>query len=300
MEYKKIDLSEYEVSGEGANGLSYDCIADQNIMVKMYNEGYDMTSIITEHNVARKVFQLGIPSPEPGELVTDGKRLGIRFRRIVGKRSFARAFSQEPDRVPELSREFARWCKKFHSFECGSVDVPDVKQEFHHLLDCSKLFDEKEKNAIGRFIDAVPDCTTAVHGDMHYGNALTTLPEGAPLSQKHDVYFIDLGYFGYGCPLFDLGMTYNISNLADEEFLEHDFHFKRETGLVAWDNFVDEYFFGPDKLGEKWFGSGVTLSEVNEQMEFYALCKLLLVEYNVGFMPPGYVDFCHTTAGKLI
>jgi len=295
---KQIDLKDYVLSGEGANGKSYDSLTEPEMMVKLYKKEYDTDAIFQEYELARKVYDLGVPSPEPGELVTDGERIGIRFRRIVGKRSFARAFSQEPERVEELSREFAAYCKRLHSMTCPPGYFPDARESFQKLLDADKVLSPAEKQRVHDFIwHRMPLCDTLLHGDMHFGNALTTLPKGEPLSAKHDVYFIDLGYFAYGCPLIDLGMTYMIGKFSDEEFLMHDMHFGNEIAGRAWEAFRQEYFFGPDCLAEKWFGPGADAQRVDEGLKPYVLLKLLLVEYNCGFMPPLYIDFCHSVFG---
>ena len=295
----RIDLADYILTGEGANGVSYDCLSDRNIMVKMYNPGYDITCIVEEHDLARKVWSIGIPSPEPGELVTDGSRLGIRFRKIIGKRSFARAISQEPDRLPELVTEFARTCKGLHATECPAGMFPRAKDTFLGLLEADKVLDAGEKGVLAGFIRDVPECRTALHGDMHFGNVLTTMPQGAAMDTPHELYFIDLGYFAEGCPLFDVGMTWMICNLSDAAFVEHDFHFGLPVARSAWTEFCREYFFGVEKLGEKWFGPGATPETVSEGMKPFVACKLLLVEFNVGFMPDHYIPFLKETVASL-
>ena len=292
-----LDLNDYRKSGEGANGASYDCISDPDVMVKLYNEDYPTDTIYTELEVARKVFDAGIPSPEPGELVTDGKRIGIRFRRIVGKRSHARAVSQEPERVVEYAVEFARMCKHLHSTTLPDGYFPDAKQQFIHLVESEKSFTDKEKAPILEFIRSLPDAKTALHGDMHFGNTLTTLPAGAPMSDPHDTYFIDLGYFAQGYPLLDLGMLQNVCLFADEDFRVESFHMGRELTSKFWDAFVDEYFFGEEKLAEKYFGTGATKVIVNEKLKYFTSVKLFLVSFNLGFMLPNYDAIIRKTFG---
>ena len=81
----RISLKDYVLFGGGANGESYDCISDPNIMLKLYFPG-KIQQPLDEMAVARKVYDLGIPTPEPGEYVeTEDGRFGIRFRRIPGK-----------------------------------------------------------------------------------------------------------------------------------------------------------------------------------------------------------------------
>ena len=73
-----IDIADYEVAGAGANGLSYNHKTDPDLMLKLYNPGKRQQAL-SEMLVARKVYEAGIPSPEPGDFVTDGERYGILF-----------------------------------------------------------------------------------------------------------------------------------------------------------------------------------------------------------------------------
>lgn len=282
MNIRKINIEDYVRTGEGANGASYDSLVDPSLMVKLYNTDYPTETIFSEQEVAQKVYELGVPSPLPGEIVTDGERIGIQFRKVVGKRSYSRAFADEPERTEEYAREFARLCKKLHSTECPEGVFPEAKPQFLHLLDEDKTFNAEEKAVIADFIRNVPDCGTALHGDMHFGNALTTLPAGAPLSDPHDTCFIDLGYFSRGCPFFDMGMMMNICLYAGEDFRVHDFHIDGKHTAEIWRYFVDEYFFGPEKLANKYFGANQTIDSVTEALLPYVAIKLFLVEYNLG------------------
>ena len=102
----KISLDDYVLSGGGANGESYDHKTDPGIMLKLYFPG-KIEQPLDEMKMARKVFELGIPSPEPGDyVVTEDGRYGIRFRRILGKKSFSRATGDNPELVGEYAEPF--------------------------------------------------------------------------------------------------------------------------------------------------------------------------------------------------
>lgn len=277
---RKIDIDDYRQSGEGANGLSYYSLSDPLEMVKLYNTGYPSQTIYDEYDVALKAFRMGVPSPDPGEIVTDGERIGIRFRRIEGKKSFSRLLADHPERTEELARTFAREAKALHSTECPEGFFPDAKQQFLHLLDEDKAFTPEEKGRIADFIRNVPDCSTALHGDLHMGNVV--------YSSEPRFYFIDMGYFSHGYPLFDLGMTMNICLDAGEDFRQHDFHVTGERTRAFWKYFSDEYFFSEDRLAEKYFGPGQTPESIISNLRPFECCKLLLVEYNLGMMLPDY------------
>ena len=291
MKATLIDLeNDYRQSGEGANGASYDCISDPEVMVKMYFPSYPVQPIFDELEVAKKVYDLGIPSPEPGEIVTDGERLGIRFRRIVGKRSFSRMLADEPERTEEFSREMARWCKNLHAVECPEGVFPDAKEQFRDMLRQLCGITEEERAFLGKLIDGMPDASTALHGDMHFGNIITTLPEGAPLSDPHGTYFIDLGYFAQGHPLLDLGMMTCVCLYSSEEFVFHDMHIHKDQARRVFDFFVDEYFFGEDRIAEKWFGPGQTPQTVREILRKSYCVKSILVAFNIGAPLPEFLD----------
>ena len=79
MEAVHINLNDYIISGGGANGESYNHRTDPDLMLKLYFPG-KIQQPLDEMNLARKVFELGIPTPEPGDyVVTDDGRYGIRL-----------------------------------------------------------------------------------------------------------------------------------------------------------------------------------------------------------------------------
>lgn len=286
---EEIDLSRYILSGAGANGESYDCIDDDSIMLKLYNAGYPVQPVIDELEIAKKVYAIGVPSPEPGELVRCGGRMGIRFRKIRGKRSFSRAIADEPDRVEEYAREFARHGKMLHSTVCPEGMFPSQKELYLSFLDADRSLDANERSTVRSFIESMPDSDMAVHGDFHIGNLLTTLPEGSPMTDPHEIFFIDVGYFAHGCPLLDIGMMACVCLHSDEEFVMKEMHVTKDVTARFWRVFVDEYFFGPEKLGEKWFGEGVRASDIDTLILPYTAVKMLLVEFNAGAFPPSFI-----------
>jgi len=289
MTPKLINIDDYVLSGEGANGCSYDNRTDKDLMVKLYNASYPKEPVYSEYEVARKVFDCGFPCPEPGEFVTDGERVGIQFRRIRGKRSYAKAISQEPERLEEFTREFAREGKKLHSTPVPDGMFPDIKANFRHMIGSEKCYTWAQKNKILFFLDSLPDACTAIHGDYHIGNVVFTLPLGAPLSDPHDIYLIDLGYFSHGYPLLDLGILNITMNYFDPDYGQQLFHLNTDQRHRVWEVFVDEYFFGEEKLGEHYFGCGVTHEEVNAQLFKLMALQIFLVSFNAGEMYP-YLD----------
>ena len=254
----KISLEDYVQFGGGANGESFDCISDPSLMLKLYFPG-KIQQPLDEMMLARKVYDLGVPTPEPGEyVVTDDGRYGIRFHRIPGKVSYARATGDHPENVRQYAAEFAAMCRELHATHVNPSEFENVKDRYHKLLRENPFFTAEEKEKIARFITGVPDEDTAIHGDLQYGNAIFA-------GDKR--YFIDLGDFCYGNHLFDVGMVYLCCYLSGEDFIQETFHMPKTVAKKFWDAFVPEYF-----------GPQISLKEAEDLILPFASLKTLLVE----------------------
>ena len=258
MEPIKITLNDYVLSGGGFNGESYDHKTDQSVMLKLYFPG-KIQQPLDEMNLARKVYDLGIPTPEPGEyVVTEDGRYGIRFRRILGKKSYSRATGDEPEKVAKYAAEFAGMCKQLHSTHVDTTQFENVKDRYYRLLAENPFFTPAEKDKLTRFIADTPDEDTAIHGDLQFSNAIFVGDQR---------YFIDLGDFCWGNHLFDVAMVYLCCYLSGEEFISETFHMPKSVAMKFWDNFVPVYF-GPD----------VPQKEIDELIRPYAGLKTLIIE----------------------
>lgn len=256
----RIDLNDYERVGEGANGASYNHKTDPDIMLKVYFRNFEAAA--KELELAQKVYRMGIPTPEPGDLITDGERMGIRFRRLTGKRSYSRACGDEPERVEEYAREFAQMCKKLHATHVDTTQFESVKDRLYAMLEANPDFTPEQKQKIRDFIASAPEADTAIHGDLQFSNGIFTEENGVRKS-----YFIDLGDFCYGYPMFDIGMVYLCCCLNDEAWTMEQYHMSNATAAKFWDFFADEYF-----------GKDADMDEVMKEVRIYAGLKTLIVE----------------------
>ena len=270
MEAIPISLDDYVLSGGGANGESYDHLSDPSVMLKLYFPG-KIRQPLDEMILSRKVYEAGIPTPEPGDyVVTEDGRYGIRFRRIAGKKSFSRATADHPEKVGQYAAEFAGMCLRLHATHVDTTQFENVKERYSRLLVASNSFTPSQKDSILSFIYDTPDTDTAIHGDLQFSNAIFA-------GEKR--YFIDLGDFCYGNPLFDLGMVYLCCNLSPEPFIQETFHMSKPLAISFWRHFAASYF-GPER----------TLDEIEEQIRPFAGLKSLIIERDQGSIPPVFLD----------
>ena len=255
----QIDLNDYVRTGEGANGASYNHKTDPSVMMKLYFRNFDAAKL--ELEVAQRVYRAGIPTPEPGDLVTDGKSVGIRFRKIDGKKSYSRACGDDPEHTEDYAREFAQMCRQLHATHVDTAQFENVKDRLYRMLAENPFFTEAEKEKLHAFIAAQPDTDTAIHGDLQFSNGIFVDKDGV-----RSRYFIDLGDFCYGYPMFDVGMVYLCCKLNDEAWTMEQYHMSNATAARFWDAFAKEYFGSDD------------LEAIERRVLPYAGLKVLIIE----------------------
>lgn len=264
MKATKINLNDFEYAGEGANGQSYNMKGNPSIMLKLNNPGISPDDAIHELEFARKVFDAGIPTPKPGELVTDGEgRFGVLFERIKGKKSYSRATSEDFEHVELYGREFGELCKQLHTIHLPLGAFPDVKEKYKGFLQDNPFFTDEEKQKVAAFIDAIPDSDIANHGDLQFSNAIRVEADG-----EIKKVFIDLGDFAIGHPYTDLGQVLLCCKYEEEAFSQEVFHLTCVQAATFWKWFVKGYF-GEDADPDEW----------EKRLLPYAGLKVLLIQH---------------------
>ena len=103
--YEHINLEDYFQSGEGGTALTYGHKHGKTL-AKLFTPGMGAESAEREFLVSKTVYEMGIPTPEPIRLVTDGTRFGAEYELIQDKRSAA-APGKDTDTAAIFRRENA-------------------------------------------------------------------------------------------------------------------------------------------------------------------------------------------------
>ena len=176
---------------------------------------------------------MGVPTPEPIRLVTDGQRNGAEYEFIPGKRSFARILSEQPEREEEIARAFAQAGRALHSTHADTSRLPSVKDILRSFYaEHAEVVTPEYRQRALAFIDKAPEGDTCLHGDFHIGNIIT---------DGKRTLWIDVGQFNYGVPEWDLGWFWTISHNLGEERAHSLLHMSQSALISFWNAFLPAY-----------------------------------------------------------
>ncbi|MBR5043657.1 MAG: TIGR02172 family protein, partial [Bacteroidales bacterium] len=229
--YEKINLEEYIRTGEGGTAQAY-TRKDGKTLAKLYNPGFEADRAAAEFSTARTVFEMGIPSPEPYRLVTDGERFGAEYELIRNKRSFARILSEEPDRMEEISLTFARAARELHAYKADAARLHSYKEVLTRFYQEKDLVPEEYKRLALAFLEKVPEADTCLHGDLQIGNIIT---------DGDRTLWIDVGEFSHGVPEWDISILWTMAHNMKADRSVNLFHITPEMFNKHWNIFLPAY-----------------------------------------------------------
>jgi uncharacterized protein (TIGR02172 family) len=158
--------------------------------------------------------------------------LGGEYELIKGKRSFARIISQEPERLEEISLEFARMTKELHAMKANPARMRSFKQMMVRFYQETDATPKDYSRRVLDFLEKVPESEYCMHGDLQIGNVI---------SDGKRKLWIDVGEFAYGVPEWDLGTVYEFSHMTNATITDFLFHVTPETLAAHWDIFLPAY-----------------------------------------------------------
>lgn len=238
--YEKINLDGYILSGAGGTALTYTHRREKRL-AKLFSPGFAADLAAQEFTTSQTVYALGIATPRPIRLVTDGERYGAEYELIENKKSFARMMSENPECLEPLSLEFAALARRIHATPADTARVPSMKQRLLSFYENKEMIPDFLRGRILDFIKAVPEYPYCLHGDLQIGNIIR--------SGNRDLW-IDVGQFSYGVPEWDLGFTWRLTGITREERSQELFHLSPAQLSRHWQVFSKAYFEADGKALE--------------------------------------------------
>lgn len=229
---KNIDLKDWLQVGEGGTAFTYSNVNDDGIILKLYKDGVDDEEAIKEYEMSKHIEELGFTIPKAIDIVKCDNRLGVIFEKIKSKLSFSRMIADDPMKIKYCATELAKYAKILSS-------TPAVPEYFNNKKDMMKevlqksIFEKDVKDALYKKLLSVPDENTCLHGDFQPGNFVDSCGT---------TYMIDLGNFGYGNHMFDIGSFYFACYviITEEEKIDL-FHMPLSDLRLLFDEFAKAY-----------------------------------------------------------
>ena len=253
MNYRQIDLNDWELQGGGAFGESYFSKTDSSIMLKLIKSGRNKDDFITEYENSRKIASVGFKTPAAIEMVEEPQsgRLGIIYEKVQEKVSFTRMIHDNPSDLPRIAQIHAEEAKKFHGINCDPSQFLCYKDSIREAI--PRLFTfRKYKVILKAALELVPDSHGCLQHDFQPGNIVHSNKTG-------ENYWIDMGDFGYGHYLFDIAILYMFTQiLCKKKGLQQIFHMTEQQLRDYWVEFTAAYFgraIQPDEM----FGKKIRL-----------------------------------------
>lgn len=213
-EPKRIDIKEWSLKGEGLFGNVYESDKHPGVILKL-NKNTDKEGPWEEYDKSGRILALGVKTPRVYDFVTDGQHFGYTAQKIVGKKSFSRLVADNPKETDHYARLYSQEAIAFHNTPCDTSAFPSMHKEMADAIAGSKLLSDKVKQDALAILADIPDTCTCLHGDFTTGNLIT---------DGKECYWIDLGWFSYGNPLFDLTQFYFYQKYLPTLFLKKVIH----------------------------------------------------------------------------
>lgn len=210
---KSIDLKDWILFGEGGNGKTYRPADNSEEILLKVNKGKGATleQVKWEFESSNAVRRLGIDTPALYEIVQVGKKYGILFQRVKGKKSISRICADNPERIEEAAALLSKKGRELHSTECTDPMFRPISETARKGLEAFRLFLNKDQyNVVKRWIDELPQTQSCLHGDFNPGNLIVA---------GEEIYWIDLGRFSYGDPMMDIAHLYLFCVVMSHTFI---------------------------------------------------------------------------------
>ena len=229
---KQINLTDWTQIGEGGSGKVYRNNADPAKMLKLSKSADKKEDMLEEYELSRYAMEVGLPTPEVYDFVTDGSHYGYTGELIKGKKSLCRVIADNPERLAEMAHLFTQKVRELHSIKADPAKVRSRMELNIGNLRKIKYLKRETLEGIIAELRQIPETGTLLHGDLHLGNLITT---------GERQYWIDLGRLRYGNPIVDISQ-FHFTFTYIPVICKNIFHISAKQVEAFYNAFVTEYY----------------------------------------------------------
>ena len=221
---KTVSLDGWKLFSSRRNSDNY-VSEDEKTLLKVFKLGGEEAIEMLEHErrVSEYIRGLGIKTPGVGDLCrTEDGTVCMTYENIKNKKSISRAVSEDPKLAEPYMELVAEIGKTIHSIDCGEDWIPNYRDMFFDSIDRIAEIPEDRLEDIKKQAQALPFDSKCLHGDFHPGNFI--IADGV-------LYTIDITDFARGCPMYDIGQFFALSQVMPARAHQEVFHW--DDGLNA-------------------------------------------------------------------
>ena len=233
-QYKKITISGCEIIGKGSKSTVYRYNEDK--IIKVYEIENSLETINLEKRLAKKAYELGIPTPISFDIVDVDEKYGVMFE-LVKSKSLSELIVNDIENINKYIIDYVKLLKTLHNTKVKKSDLPNIKDYVSvWIKGCEGVLDKESLDKISSYIEKIPNQLTMLHCDYHTNNVL---------KQDDKTILIDMDCLSYGYPIFELvNMYFAFVGIVEiypdnaQKFLGMD----SKTANLIWNHFLPLYF----------------------------------------------------------
>ena len=181
---------------------------DNNRVLKLFREGFNISHIQKEERISRTVFEAGLPVPAVHGIVEVEGRYGIVFDRVDGPLMMEEMITK-PGELTYLTKLFAELHAKMHTITI--LGLPSQRQKLASQIQSAPRLSDKEREAALSALTRLPEDNKVCHGDYHPGNIM--------MSSRGPV-VIDCADASQGNPHADVARTLLLFQVAEPDAIK--------------------------------------------------------------------------------
>lgn len=272
---RELSIDGLEMIGQGTCGKVYRM--DDETIVKVFNEGFDMGKIESERENSQKSFINGIDTAISYDVVKVGNQVGVVYE-MLNADTFRSAMKKDQDRIEYYIGIYAEFLKGMHNTHFQPGALMPVKPRWYGSIGYIPVFSDDEKEKVKQMLGAVEDRDTFVHGDYNIGNVMY---------QNDKAILIDMADASVGHPIFDLAGVYLgfvlFPQLIPDEYCEKMTGFTKADNVVMWNKFCEVYF-GANTEEER--------AVYEKQLKPFAAFRVVQASLAVSAFPDEMIQYC--------
>src|SRR5688572_10403190 len=142
---------------------------DDHHILKLYRDWCPPDWVHYEARTARAVYEAGIPSPAPANIIEVDGRRGLIYERLEGI-SMLQDISARPWMILKHARSLAELQVKIN--RQSVTGLPSYKDRLNHDIHYAGHLGEDLRSEVLAMLVVLPDARNICHGDYHPGNII--------------------------------------------------------------------------------------------------------------------------------